>query len=202
MIVLPFAIVWPFGGLEDASHAPPRVALGQPVTGHRLQFVIRRTIVTAKDPLATFGAGTPGRYLVLDLDITNVSKQPSSLPEAYLDVRPRLGVHELTTYAYRPVRQHIGYLDPGRLVAPSHTQPVARSAGRLISMRVVRGSGHGPRRCAFAISRAYLHNPYSQPQEIGGPGQAAGICRAFTSALVLARMSEDDDREEGIRSRL
>ncbi|HEX4814150.1 MAG TPA: hypothetical protein VFV66_15510 [Nonomuraea sp.] len=118
VVALPFVVAWPFGGLEDASRVPPRVGLGEPVTGHRLKFVVHRATFTTKDPLATFGAGTPGRYLVLDLDVTNVSRQPATLPQAYLDLRPRLDGQELSTHAYRPVRPD----DAGTLLNPGLTE--------------------------------------------------------------------------------
>ncbi|MFI7637575.1 hypothetical protein [Nonomuraea sp. NPDC049400] len=115
-IVLPFVISWPFGGLAEAKHEPPRLSLGQTVTGHRFQFTLRRAYFTTKNPEYT--QGPPGRYLVLVLDVKNVSKQPTDLLQAFIDLQVKVDGKELGAFnvnRYRALRQdEIGtLLNPG-----------------------------------------------------------------------------------------
>jgi hypothetical protein len=77
-ILLPVAIAWPLGGLADAARAAPaRYSLGQPIKGQRHHLVPRRAAFTTEDPSPAFGAPRKGRYVVLDLEVTNVSSMPS-----------------------------------------------------------------------------------------------------------------------------
>ncbi|NUR82520.1 MAG: hypothetical protein HOY71_00375 [Nonomuraea sp.] len=86
-IALPFGIAWPLGGLEDAAGGtPPRITLGQQVKGHLYEMTPRRAFTATKDPNPSFGAAKPGRFVVLDLDVTNVSTMPASVNELLRDV--------------------------------------------------------------------------------------------------------------------
>ncbi|GAA0911700.1 hypothetical protein [Nonomuraea longicatena] len=78
VILLPVAIAWPLGGLADAARAEPaRYSLGQPIKGQRHHLVPRRAVFTTKDPSPAFGVPRKGRFVVLDLEVTNVSSLPS-----------------------------------------------------------------------------------------------------------------------------
>lgn len=83
VILLPLAIAWPLGGLADAGkNEPPRTALGQKLTGNRFQLVPKKAAYTTSDPNPSpFGEPDKGRYVVLDLDVTNVSRFPASLSD-------------------------------------------------------------------------------------------------------------------------
>ncbi|MFI6504345.1 hypothetical protein [Nonomuraea typhae] len=82
-ILLPLGVAWPLGGLEDAGkNAVPTVAIGQKLTGNRYQFVPKKAAYTTDDPNPSpFGDPRKGRYVVLDLDVTNVGKNPAGLSE-------------------------------------------------------------------------------------------------------------------------
>ncbi|WP_327090701.1 hypothetical protein OIE66_08775 [Nonomuraea sp. NBC_01738] len=83
VILVPTAVAWPLGGLADAeSPQPKRLALGQGVTGHRLELVPRRLFHTTTEPDAV-GDPDKGDYLVLEADVTNVSKRPADLAAVY-----------------------------------------------------------------------------------------------------------------------
>ncbi|WP_188195658.1 hypothetical protein [Nonomuraea sp. SYSU D8015] len=86
-LLLPFAIAWPLGGLADAPDPqPPRVSLGQRVKGHRLELVPRKVYSTTRSP----GGSLTGRYLVLNLDVTNVSKMPADVSDLYLAMNAKV----------------------------------------------------------------------------------------------------------------
>ncbi|MFD1939484.1 MULTISPECIES: hypothetical protein [Nonomuraea] len=112
VVVSSILIAWPLGGLEDAVKEGPRqIGIGQSVTGHRVAIRPVRVGFATKDPLPWSGTGQKGRYLVLDMDVTNVSPRAVNLTELYLD----LDVHA--------DRYHV---DP---IADLHRQAVVRDDG-------------------------------------------------------------------------
>ncbi|MFI6321884.1 hypothetical protein ACIBG8_30420 [Nonomuraea sp. NPDC050556] len=73
-VLLPFAVAWPLGGLEDAGeNAAKPITMGQRVKGHRVDVVPRRAGFVAKERLVT-----------LDLDVANVSPMPVDLTTVFL----------------------------------------------------------------------------------------------------------------------
>ncbi|MFE3451594.1 hypothetical protein ACFXJ8_21990 [Nonomuraea sp. NPDC059194] len=92
-ILLPVAIAWPLGGLEESrKNTPPQIAVGQKVKGNRFQLVPRKAVYTTEDPNPSpFGAPQKGRYVVLDLVVTNVSAMPADVTELMAkDLRVRV----------------------------------------------------------------------------------------------------------------
>lgn len=95
VLLLPFAVAWPLGGLDHVDDRPPRITIGQRAKGHRVDFVPRKASYATKDPSPSYGEPEPGRFVVLDLDIANVSALPADLTSIFLDLQVRLDGREL-----------------------------------------------------------------------------------------------------------
>lgn len=98
-LLLPFAIAWPLGGLEDGTKRPPTITRGQSVTGHRLQITPGRAAFTTLDPAPAYGDPKPGRFVVLDLVVRNVSTMPVDLTTVYLDLSAKIDRYTLDPVA-------------------------------------------------------------------------------------------------------
>lgn len=147
VILLPTGIAWPLGGLEDAEKdAPPRLSLGQKVSGHLFEFTPRKAFYTTKEPNAGSGGADPGRFVVLDLDVTNVSTMPSDISSVYRDVAVKLDGHALDAIAdlkdYLILREGES---EGRVLNPGLPESV-----RLVW--TVPDGARDPRKIAVAIS--------------------------------------------------
>ncbi|WP_433248596.1 hypothetical protein ACQPYK_00810 [Streptosporangium sp. CA-135522] len=66
------ALAWPAGGLETAEEPIPQRRFGQTVTGERFGITPRKVSYVTADPAPKFGDPQPGRFLVIELDVTNL----------------------------------------------------------------------------------------------------------------------------------
>ncbi|MFF5208525.1 hypothetical protein [Streptosporangium sp. NPDC000396] len=65
------ALAWPTGGLETARVPIPQRKFGQVVNGERFEVRPQKVWYATVDPAPKFGDPKPGRFLVVELEVTN-----------------------------------------------------------------------------------------------------------------------------------
>ncbi|GAA3787679.1 hypothetical protein GCM10022226_02550 [Sphaerisporangium flaviroseum] len=81
------ALAWPAGGLREFTPETPHRRLGEPITGHRLAMKPYKVSFLAKDPAPSLGDAKPGRFLAIELEVTNVSHQTATVSDLALNLR-------------------------------------------------------------------------------------------------------------------
>jgi hypothetical protein len=86
------ALAWPAGGLKEAVTETPHRRMGDRTTGHRLAIKPYALRYATKDPAPAFGDAKPGRFLAMELEVTNVSDRTATVGDLslqlYLTVSP------------------------------------------------------------------------------------------------------------------
>ncbi|MBB5130788.1 hypothetical protein HNP84_000476 [Thermocatellispora tengchongensis] len=98
LLAVGVTIVWRAGGLEAAAEKVDRIGFGTIVEGQRFALDVRGAAYATVDPLPSFGDPEPGRFLVLDLKVENVSRLPATVRDLTASLFVRVGGYEMNRF--------------------------------------------------------------------------------------------------------
>ncbi|GAA1258540.1 hypothetical protein GCM10009677_06610 [Sphaerisporangium rubeum] len=75
------ALAWPAGGLEEAPQDVARRGAGETTTGQRFSITPRKAAYVEKDPAPGLGDARPGRFLMLETRVENVSHETATVQD-------------------------------------------------------------------------------------------------------------------------
>lgn len=82
------ALAWPAGGLKEAKAEIPHRRLNETTIGHRFSIKPYKVAYVTKDPAPSYGDAKPGRFLTVELVVTNVSRQTATTDDLTNNLYP------------------------------------------------------------------------------------------------------------------
>ncbi|MFC7383945.1 hypothetical protein [Sphaerisporangium rhizosphaerae] len=73
------ALSWPAGGLQEAKPEIPHHRLGETTVGHRFAIKPYKATYVTKDPAPGLGEAKAGRFLLIEIQLENVSDQTGTV---------------------------------------------------------------------------------------------------------------------------